>query len=86
MTVMIDFESAFEKLPHLTLLQCMKIGVGAKMLQFIVRFLENCEIRVNWRKSEGGCMENGIPQESVFSPTLFNTLLYDINSNLINTV
>ena len=66
--VFLDFDSAFDKTPHSTiLLQSMKLGIRGKMLRFINSFLEKRQIRtsVNGVMSGSATVESGIVQLSL---------------------
>ena len=71
-TVLLDFESAFDKTPHSTiLLQCMRLGIRGKMLKYLANFLKNRLIKTSVNGLESSCtkVENGIVQGAVISPT-----------------
>ena len=87
--VMIDLESAFDTVsPAALMLQCAKIGIRGRLLHYLHSFLTNrtIKVKINNYTSRANSINNGIPQGSVLSPTLFNIMLHDLPSELpLNT-
>jgi retron-type reverse transcriptase len=84
MAAMIDLEPAFDKIPHTSiLLQLIKLNIRGRLPQFTDNFLQERAIqtKVNHTISTKARVHNGIPQESVLSPTLFNIALHNINKD-----
>lgn len=82
---MVDFEAAFDRIPPASLiLQAMKMGIKGRMLRFVDSFLQDRTIKtkINNTTSEAIKINNGVPQGSVLSPTLFNIMMHDIGKLL----
>lgn len=76
--VFLDLEKAFDLMwTNGVLLQLTKLGITGRLLAWIKDFLKDrkIQVRVGTENSELLNVENGSPQGSVLSPTLFNILM-----------
>ena len=72
--VTLDVKAAFDTADHVTILSCLdKCKIGGNMYNFCRNFLSDraFRVRVGNSLSTVGNPENGVPQGSVLSPTLF---------------
>ena len=79
--VFMDIEGAFDTVKHNTLITTLKIaGINGRMLRWICDFLRDrtFHVRMEGAVSETKSTNQGIPQGSVISPTLFNVLMSSI--------
>ena len=79
--VFLDISKAFDLVWHQGLLYKVKdYGITGKILKYIAAFLTDRKIQVsvNQEKSSKYNLENGTPQGSVISPTLFNIMVSDL--------
>lgn len=78
LAVFLDIEKAFDMLWHPALLHRLhQIGVVGNLMEFIRSFLSDrsIQVRVGNTLSDHYHLENGVPQGSVLSPTLFLILM-----------
>lgn len=83
--VFLDFSKAFDMVWHEGLLHKIShIKVKGAMINFINSFLQDRKIKVQIDKetSEPYQLQNGTPQGSIISPTLFNIMINDIFSKI----
>ena len=77
----LDYEKAFDKVPHLRLLkQCESFGINGPLLQWIKNFLDNRtqKVSVNKTYSKASRVLSGVPQGSLLGPVLFVTFVADV--------
>lgn len=86
LAVFIDLEKAFDMLWKEGLLYKLKqFGINGRMFMWIKNFLtdRSISVRVNGVLSDKTAVENGAPQGSCISPTLFNIMINDLGKNLL---
>jgi hypothetical protein len=79
----IDFQKAFDMLWKHGLLQKMvSLNIYGNMLSYVNGFLSNrtLQVRINNTCSDIYIVQNGTPQGSCISPTLFNIMVNDLSS------
>ena len=79
--VFLDLEKAFELANRLAITELLvKKGIRGRMLSWLADYLDHrtAKVRFQGTLSEPLTFENGTPQGSVLSPTLFNLLMEDI--------
>ena len=85
--VFLDISKAFDLVWHEGLIYKTKnYGITGKFLNFIKNFLTDrkIQVKVNETLSDTYDLENGTPQGSVISPTLFNIMVNDL-AEVINS-
>ena len=83
--VFIDFQKAFDMLwKHGLLKKMTKLGIKGNLLAYINNFLSDrtLQVRINSTLSEINFVENGTPQGSCISPTLFNIMVNDLSDSI----
>ena len=79
--LMIDFRKAFDSIDHSILFRKMKeIGMGGKMLAWMKNYTEDRTqfVEINHKRSPVRNINYGIPQGSMFGPTLFSIFVNDL--------
>jgi hypothetical protein len=83
----IDFEKAFDKVPHKRLLhKLISYGITGKILKWLEAFLSNRKQRVvlGETMSDWSEIKSGVPQGSVIGPILFIIFINDLPDKLAN--
>lgn len=78
--VFLDMSKAYDTTWHTGLLyKLAKVGVKGKILLWLKNFLKNriMHVLLDGIRSRGFLVTRGVPQGSVISPLLFNTMMYD---------
>lgn len=87
--VFLDFSKAFDLVWHNGLIKKLnKLGLKGQIINYIIDFLKDRTIKVKTNEdiSDPFELENGTPQGSILSPTLFNIMINDIFDGVSNKV
>ena len=79
--IYLDFEKAFDTVPHRRLLGKLEsYGIKGEILKWVEEYLNNRTqiVSVNGEYSETGNIKSGVPQGSVLGPLLFVIYINDI--------
>ena len=88
-TIFLDFQKAFDSVPHERLLSKLKAyGIIGKYYNWIRDFLSNRRQRVivGNEKSEWEPVKSGIPQGSVLGPLMFVIFINDLPDAVSSTI
>ena len=79
--ILMDLSKAFDCLPHdLLIAKLEAYGFGNKSLKFIMSYLFNRKhrVRIGSKFSDYLNLKTGVPQGSIWGPTLFNVHINDL--------
>ena len=85
--VYLDFQKAFNKLPHQRLILKLKAhGIGNDVINWIEKWLTYRRQRVDGETSNRKSVLNGVPQGSVLGPILFLIYINDLEDDISSKV
>lgn len=86
--VFIDLKNAYDRVwQHKIIENIERLGLKGRIVRFVKNFLTNrtFNIQIGNTESDIGCIQNGIPQGSVLSCTLFNIVFDDVLNHFDTT-